>query len=208
MSERLLVFVRHPEIGRVKTRLAREVGKRRALFVYKSLLRSTLVLARVQAAMGRSVEVWVAPGRRLQAFQSRWGQGLSCLAQTAGDLGSRLRVAFDRSLKQGICRTVVIGSDCPDLTGDHLKDAFHALRKFPAVLGPAADGGYYLLGLSQPIPEILTRISWGTERVLETTLTRLRQKGMRWRLLETLHDVDRKEDLYETIQVVGQGGGE
>lgn len=204
--ERLLVFVRQPEIGRVKTRLARGIGKRRALSVYTSLLKTTLALARAQARAGRVVEVWVAPGSRSRTFARTRGRGLTCLPQPDGGLGRRLKKAFDRAWMNGARRVVAIGSDCPTLRRDHLEETFRCLRRLPAVLGPAADGGYYLIGLSRPVPRVFAAIPWGTERVLEATRRRLRAAGLRVRFLETLRDIDREEDLTEATKAVGPGG--
>jgi rSAM/selenodomain-associated transferase 1 len=191
----LLVFARHPEEGRVKTRLARGIGKRRAWKVYRSLLRLTLYLARAQQAAGRGVRIWITPACRLARFRRVWGRRFVCHAQRGGDLGARLRKAFDRAWREGASRVVVIGSDCPGLTPGLLGAAFRALGRSDAVIGPARDGGYYLLGLSRPAPEVFERIPWGTDRVFQKTLGRLRRHGLACRTLRKLVDVDTARDL-------------
>ncbi|MBI4230214.1 MAG: TIGR04282 family arsenosugar biosynthesis glycosyltransferase [Planctomycetes bacterium] len=191
----LLVFARYPEAGKVKTRLARDLGVRRALAVYRSLLRRTLDLAIARDTAGQRVRIRVAPARRLESFRSGPGRRLPCLAQSGGDLGNRLRRAFEHAWREGSRRIVVIGSDCPGLTARHLDRAFRELRAADAVLGPARDGGYYLLGLSRPAGRVFDRIPWSTDRVLATTLARMRRLRLTHRLLGTLRDVDTAADL-------------
>lgn len=191
--EALLVLARHPERGRVKRRLARGIGEAAALRVYRGLLARTMRLALAPAASaGRRATVFVAPPRRLDDFRRRWARGLPCLPQPRGNLGVRLARAF---LLAGARRTVAIGTDCPGLAPRHLDRAFRLLRRHPAVLGPAEDGGYYLIGLSRPAPGVFRRIDWGTERVLAQTRRRLASAGLRPALLEVLRDVDRPSDL-------------
>lgn len=191
-DEALLVFARHPERGKVKTRLAEGIGEAAALGAYESMLRSTLDLVRGQP---RPATVWVAPATRLEAFRSRWAQGLPCAAQPEGDLGGRLRHAFEAAWSGGASRVVAIGSDCPALARNHLEQAFEALSRTSAVLGPARDGGYYLIGLSKRVPGVFEEIPWSTPEALAKTLERLRTAGVRPELLETLNDVDVVEDL-------------
>lgn len=194
-DEALLVFARHPERGKVKTRLAREIGEEAALGAYTRMLRGTLDLARDQAIRGRRVSVGVSPAERRAAFQRDWAAPLSCFTQSEGDLGTRLASAFEAAWSEGASRVVAIGSDCPALTSAHLDQAFWALSRTPAVLGPAVDGGYYLIGLSKPVHRIFEGIPWSTPQVLARTLERLEGAGIRPELLETLSDIDQAEDL-------------
>ena len=194
-DEALLVFGRHPELGKVKTRLARGIGEHAALSAYEGMLRSTLDLAAGQVALGRRVAVWVDPADRLEAFRRSWGRDLDCRPQPKGPLGERLASAETEARREGSSRVVLIGSDCPPLQERHLEEAFTVLRTSPAVLGPALDGGYYLVGLSREIPGVFEGIPWSTPAVLDKTLERLAEAGIRPMMLETLQDVDEAKDL-------------
>ena len=193
--ETLLVFARHPQKGRVKTRLAREIGEDAALRIYMRMLVGTLDLARAQAALSRRVSVWVDPAEGLPAFQHGWGKGLPCHPQSGGGLGERLAVAFETAWSEGASRVLAIGSDCPALSSAHLDQAFDSLSRTPAVLGPALDGGYYLIGLSKPVLGLFEDIPWSTPEVLAKTLEKLERAGIHPELLETLSDVDEAKDL-------------
>jgi hypothetical protein len=123
------------------------------------------------------------------------GDRFRVYAQTGGDLGQRMSNAFEKSFQEGSTATVLIGADCPELTAALLADAFDRLRNCPAVLGPAHDGGYYLIGLRHPIPDLFQGIAWGSNTVLADSLRVLDRAGLKPDLLPHLHDIDRPEDL-------------
>lgn len=195
----VLIFVRAPEPGRVKTRLAVEIGALEALRVYMRLTRHAVAQA-LTLAPQVAVHVHFTPadaGARVR----RWlGEGPAYLPQAAGDLGERLGQAFQEAFAAGFIRVVVIGSDLPDLSSSLLHRALELLDEHAAVLGPAQDGGYYLLGLREPLPELFRGIAWSTEQVLSQTLARLRAAGIEPALLETLSDVDVAADLPKFLQ--------
>jgi hypothetical protein len=125
---------------------------------------------------------------------SHWlGDSARFLPQGAGDLGERMARAFEESSRSPA--TVIIGSDCPGLRPDVITAAFARLTEAPVVLGPAEDGGYYLIGLSRPMPELFRGIPWGTDRVLSNSLALLQRRGCKPALLDPLEDIDRPEDL-------------
>jgi rSAM/selenodomain-associated transferase 1 len=127
---------------------------------------------------------------------SAWlGDDRDYVAQSDGDLGERMSAAFADAFREGAGRVVVIGTDCPALSPDHLAEAFEALGNHEVVLGPARDGGYYLVGLSRPADALFTDIPWGTESVLQATMERAEAVGLTQCCLQTLGDVDRPEDL-------------
>ncbi len=115
--------------------------------------------------------------------------------QSAGDLGQRMAAAFEDSFREGSTATVMIGSDCPALTCEVLGAAFDSLRSHAVVFGPATDGGYYLIGLTHPVPELFHGVAWGTEKVLRQSLDILARNGEKPALLQPLDDLDRPEDL-------------
>jgi rSAM/selenodomain-associated transferase 1 len=123
------------------------------------------------------------------------GQGIGYRPQQGEDLGERLRQAFADAFADGCNRVAVIGTDCPQVDKAVLQHAFEALDQAELVVGPATDGGYYLLGLQRLVPQLFEDIAWGTERVLAQTLKAARSCALRTTQLERLADVDRPEDL-------------
>jgi uncharacterized protein len=190
----VLVFVRGPERGRVKTRLAADIGDDAALAVYQRLGRHTVDAAR---ALGSAVRVRVChtPDGAGDAVAAWLGGGVEYRGQGEGDLGGRMARAFADAFAGGAERVLIVGSDLPDLTPGLLRDAIAKLDAHPAVLGPARDGGYYLLGLRQPMPSIFRNVPWSTDRVLEVTLERFAAAGIEPAMLPELADVDTADDL-------------
>ncbi|HEY5790967.1 MAG TPA: TIGR04282 family arsenosugar biosynthesis glycosyltransferase [Gammaproteobacteria bacterium] len=193
-NRRLLVFAKAPEPGAVKTRLIPALGAGAAADLHARLLERTLETA-CSAGVAR-VCLCCAPDRTHPAFASAAGRWpLELCDQAQGDLGQRMHAALAEALQQA-ATALLIGSDCPDLAAADLAAAFAALADHDAVLGPAVDGGYYLVGLARPpSPALFAGIDWGGPRVLVQTRARLVALGWRWRELRTLRDVDRPEDL-------------
>lgn len=188
----VLVFVRAPEAGRVKTRLAAGIGADAALRVYVRLAEHAVAEAR---ASGAVVRVLFTPADAGEAVRRWLGGGADYRAQAEGDLGARMRRAFEDAFAAGFGRVVVVGSDLPGLSAGLLRRAVAALEEREAVIGPARDGGYYLLGLRRMVPEVFRGIAWSTDGVLEETVARLRRAGVEPARLQTLADVDRADDL-------------
>lgn len=191
---RLLVFAKAPVPGQVKTRLAGRLGTRGAARLYRHLLARTLRTA--QVARLCPVELWCAPDSSHGFFgQCRRAYGVRLRRQGEGDLGRRM----DRALKQALResrRAVLIGGDCASVGAAELRAAFEQLASgYDAVLGPAQDGGYVLVGLSRPCPSMFRKIVWSAPTVLEATRRRLRQSGTRWFELPLGWDVDTPADL-------------
>jgi rSAM/selenodomain-associated transferase 1 len=193
-SAALLLFVRAPEVGRVKTRLAAEIGADAALRVYRRLAEHAVAEARALAP-GAALRIHVTPADAIGAVHGWLGGEAVYLPQSEDDLGGRMRTAFAEAFAAGHGRVVIIGSDLPGLSADALRRAFAALDAHRAVVGPARDGGYWLLGLREMVPGVFDGIAWSTDRVLAATLERLRAAGCEPALLEALGDVDRAEDL-------------
>lgn len=191
----LAVFARYPVPGRVKTRLARDVGDAPACTIYRACTDRTLRAARRWAgAMGGVARIYSAgrPGPRW----SEWlGPEWRVLPQKGDDLGDRMSGALHGALEEGFRPVLCVGTDLPGLTARHLKSALKALRDADVVLGPAADGGYYLIGLDGPAPGLFRDIPWSTSSVLDRTLDAARRAGLRAEQIETLNDLDTVEDL-------------
>ena len=191
----LIVFTRYPEPGTTKTRLAALLGAHEAAAVQKKLTEFTIRQARkLMQLCPLSISVFYNGGNR-KKIQQWLGPGFIYRKQGRGDLGQRMSHAFAEAFRQHYKRTVIIGTDCPYLKSSHMKQAFEALRLKDLVLGPAKDGGYYLIGLNWHEKTLFEGISWGTGSVLAETLKIAAGKGLTIKLLETLSDVDRPEDL-------------
>ena len=194
--EHLLIFAREPVLGRVKTRLAADIGPAAALATYRELLALT---AAAVAAARVPATVWLAeaPASPASPNQPRpeW-PGLPWRPQPpAGSLGARMRHAFAEAFAAGAGRVVIIGTDCPGLTAAVLRQAFDQLATHDLVAGPATDGGYYLLGMSELHSDLFTNKQWSTATVLADTLADAARLGLRVAQLPTLADVDSGRDL-------------
>jgi rSAM/selenodomain-associated transferase 2/rSAM/selenodomain-associated transferase 1 len=192
---RLLLFARYPIAGRAKTRLVPALGAEGAAALHRRLVLRTLRTAhKACRAIPAELEIHFEGGT--ERAMSHWlGDSAHFFPQAVGDLGERMTGAFEASFRVGSTATVIIGSDCPDLSPDVITTAFARLTETPVVLGPAQDGGYYLIGLSRPMPELFRGIPWGTERVLAYSLAVLERQGCNAALLNPLADIDRPEDL-------------
>ncbi len=190
----IVLMLKAPRLGQVKTRLGSALGEAAALEVYRQLAE------RQVAALppNWSGAVHFAPADA-EAEMKAWLQGrhpaLHFVAQGAGDLGQRLAAAVAAEFSRGPEGVLVIGGDCPDLDGATLVAAADTLGSCDVVLGPARDGGYYLIGLRQPRPALFSGIAWSTPAVLEETREIARRSGLAIRLLATLEDVDDMESL-------------
>lgn len=190
---RIAVFAKAPVPGEVKTRLAAAIGAERAATLHAGLVRRALSTA-IGARVGR-VALWCAPDAS-HPFFARCAQefGVDLEAQEGADLGERMRGAFGAAFAAGK-KLVIIGSDCPALGAHDLREAVEALRTEDAVLAPADDGGYALIGLARPLPTLFDGIAWGDADVMERTRAKLAAASARWTELRTLWDVDRPEDF-------------
>ena len=189
MKTAVVVFAREPVPGRVKTRLAAAIGEVGACSVYAALLEHTLSVA---AGLGFDMvvsfaeppsPVWTA------GHAQRWE------VQRGDDLGARMRDAFDRRFGEGYDDALVVGSDCPRLEVEHLTGAVKALRDAAVVLGPAADGGYWMVAQRRPGVDLFTGIPWSSPGTLAATRKRLETLAVKWAELKVLDDIDTEADL-------------
>lgn len=189
----ILVFAKAPVAGYAKTRLIPLLGAEGAARAQTQLLRHCLATA--AAAAPRQLQLWCDPDTAHPALQAAAATfGASLQIQQGADLGARMAHGFGVALAE-VPTAICIGTDCPALTVEHLRQAAAQLRDgCAAVLVPAEDGGYALIGLRRPVPDIFNGIEWGSDRVLAQTRERLRVCGLRWGELETLWDVDRPAD--------------
>jgi rSAM/selenodomain-associated transferase 1 len=200
-----MIFAKAPTPGRVKTRLVPVLGEHAAAEVQRQLIERTLGTA-MAAALG-PVELWCTPATEDAFFAACAARyGMSLCDQGEGNLGMRMYRALERAWNAG-ARALLVGSDCPVLSVEYLRQAAAALDDGnDAVFGPAEDGGYALIGLARkPSPQLFEGIAWGTATVMNETRARLTQLNWRWRELATLWDVDRPEDLVRLRRLLDQG---
>ncbi len=190
-------MARWPAPGRCKRRLAQELGAARAAQIQARLTVHTLAAAR-DARQGHGLELVLSVEGLGGLAASRWGQALGAdrtVLQGRGALGLRMQRQFQRAAREGASKVVLIGSDLPELEASDLSAAFTSLGHFQGVLGPAHDGGYWLIGLRRPEPELLAGIAWGSEQVLEQTLAAMARRGLEPELLTRRGDLDWARDL-------------
>ena len=208
---RVVVLTRFPRLGEVKTRLVPPLSAEDALALHDRLARHAVERARALAATGEAnVEVRTDAAYARAAEEWLGVSGISYRYQGEGDLGDRLRTAFTIGFLRGDGRIVAIGADCPRLTSDHLRNAVRRLDGVDVVLGPAADGGYYLIAIRREarkaaLTGLFTNIPWSTAEVLERTIDACERAGLSYALLERLPDVDRPEDVADAETALAGG---
>jgi len=194
-DECVTVFTRYPEPGTTKTRLIPALGEHGAAELQRRMTRRILGRAQ-ELAHSRAVSLEVRfEGGDAERMRACFGGALTYCPQGEGDLGQRMLRAFEERFRAGARRMVIVGSDCPEVTAELPGRALDALKGNSVVLGPATDGGYYLVGLSCRAPELFEGVSWGTSGVLDHTLKIAEKSGLSVALLEVLGDVDRPEDM-------------
>lgn len=187
----LAIFLKKPEPGRVKTRLAKDVGEAGAVEAYISLYET--VIREV------SPGVW-----DIILFIDQSTEGFDAYSylkevQSNGDLGQKMLDAFQRMLEK-YDAAIIIGSDCPYIASTHIDEAYLSLETNDLVLGPTTDGGYYLIGLKKPIPELFKNINWSTETVLKETISVSSQLDLTYHLLPELTDIDTITEWKEWVR--------
>ncbi|MGB5971058.1 MAG: TIGR04282 family arsenosugar biosynthesis glycosyltransferase [Spirulinaceae cyanobacterium] len=194
-DKRLIIFSRYPEPGKTKTRMIPVLGAKGAAELQRKMTEATLAeAAKLLSNNATKVTVFFAGGNQ-QIMQEWLGTSWLYQPQAEGDLGARMHSAFQISFSEGNEKVVIIGIDCPDLNAQLLTEAFQLLSSNDLVLGPAEDGGYYLIGLRCLIPELLQHISWGTSQVFAQTTAIATKLNLATACLPILKDIDRPEDL-------------
>jgi uncharacterized protein len=191
MKPLLMLFVKNPVLGKVKARLAVSIGAEMALEIYQRLLFYT---AKITASVSVPKLVFYSDfiPESDNSFPDSYFQKT---LQKGENLGERMKNAFASTFAEGFEPVIIIGSDCPQITPDILLKAFESLAQNDAVIGPATDGGYYLLGMKRLIPEVFEHKSWSTDTVLPDTLADLDKLRLTYTLLPTLSDIDEEKDL-------------
>ena len=186
----LIVFVRNPELGKVKTRIAAAVGEVLALEIYLQMLDHTF-----QTIEQVDADTYLYVSHHLNDFAD---QNFKQSMQAEGNLGHKMYSAFC-DLQDQYQKMVLIGSDCPYITQDLLNKAFTKLEEHDIVLGPSTDGGYYLIAMKQATAQVFENISWSTELVLEQTILQIQTLNFTYHLLEPLTDIDYYQDWHNYL---------
>ncbi|MFQ5715707.1 MAG: TIGR04282 family arsenosugar biosynthesis glycosyltransferase [Nitrospinales bacterium] len=188
----LILFARVPRIGQVKTRLHPDLDRETICDLYKCFLQDSI--ENLCAVADADLFIGASPPEGLGYFDEiAASRGIAVFPQEGDDLGDKMRAAFCRRFAEGYDKIVIIGSDSPSLPPSYIETAFRSSRD--VVLGPGADGGYYLIGMNRSLTEVFDGVSWGSERVLKATLKRIKKAGATLELLPLWYDVDTVEDL-------------
>lgn len=187
-KRQLLVFTKNPQLGKVKTRLAKSIGEEKALFIFQKLIEKTAqTIGSISVHKSLYYSEFIENG-------DLWDTQVSeKKIQNGNTLGERMSNAFQDGFEKGFEQIVIIGTDLWDLESSDIDQAFKVLETNTAVIGPATDGGYYLLGLSQWMPEVFKNKIWGTASILNDTMEDFKERKLA--LLKPKNDVDYYEDL-------------
>ena len=190
----LIIFLKYPEAGKVKTRLAKDVGVQRAAKFYSQMAKE--IIENVSDNDSYRTTIFYNPPGKENEIRN-WIEKKEVLfsPQRGDTLGDKITDAFAQIFSSGSDKAVIIGTDCVDVSSETIIQAMNALDDVDVVLGPAEDGGYYLSGSNSHIPGIFQEIEWSTDRVLHQTLERLKEMKLSYELLKTLKDIDTLEDL-------------
>lgn len=191
MPHSLVVMARAPRLGAVKTRLAATVGDVRALAVYRALVERTMCMAR---DAGMPTTVCVTPPESVDEMRGWLGDAHGYEPQRGEDLGERMAHAIASRVNAGSDAVVVIGTDCPSISGTLLHSALAALIDADVVFGPATDGGYYLVAMRRIHEELFADVPWSSDRTLAASIANAERLSLRVALLDELRDIDTEED--------------
>ncbi len=187
MLNALIIFVRNPVHGKVKTRLAAQIGEGPALSIYLKLLQHTRLVA-LEAVCEKFIFT-------TEVFTDDFWKGFTIEEQSSGDLGDKMMHAFKDLFKHGYENVLIIGSDCPGLSAKHIQHAFDSLLVNDIVIGPAKDGGYYLLGMKKIYKPIFQNKRWSTAAVFDETLRTINSLKLSLHVMDVLSDVDEASDV-------------
>jgi len=205
MKDCILFYVKYPEPGEVKTRLADDCSPELAAEFYTVLVEEKL--AELSKGCEADILICYAPEKARRQMTEWLGKDYRYIAQKGSDLGRRMENGFREAFFMGYDRVVLVGSDIPGLTPEIINEGLTQLIPETASLGPADDGGYYLIGFPRSgiVPTIFQNMDWSTDTVFQTTLTRLEDNGATCHILPSLEDIDTYEDL-ETLAALGSAG--
>ena len=190
----LIIFIKYPQAGKVKTRLAKDVGESEAARIYSQMAK-TIIEKTIDTANYNTIIFYDPPEKEQDVKEWINNKELNYLPQLGNTLGERISSAFKEVYSSGSNRALIIGSDCIDVDKGIINEAMDSLDSTDVILGPAEDGGYYLLGTNGYFPQIFQDIDWSTDKVLQQTIQKIYKNGLNYELLKTLKDIDTVDDL-------------
>lgn len=197
----LIIFLKYPEIGKVKTRLAKDFNEVVATEFYRHCVEKIINELKENIRLEASIYLFCSEDRNIPNIKNWLGNDLKYKAQAGKDLGERMKNAFIEVFMLGYQQAIIIGTDIPDLNSEIIINAFKLLNNFDSVVGPSKDGGYYLLGIKKNHPEIFDGLNWSTGEVLSETIKKLNSKKISNTLLQELIDVDTAKNLNEWMEL-------
>jgi len=220
MENALIVFIKYPEPGKVKTRLAKDIGNEKACAIYKLLAERVIKNIFSKNPLTYDVHIFFTPADKKNEI-TEWLKSIldnnqkakaQYSPQEGSDLGERMSNAFKEILQEKGCKKcIIIGTDCPEIDTTLIENAFGVLKEKDIVIGPCTDGGYYLLGMSRPVPvsfeqgfvpDLFIDIDWSTDRVFKQTMEKVRKNNVSCSILKILTDIDTQEDLYRYKSII------
>ncbi len=195
----LIIFTKYPEYGKVKTRLAATIGNGKAMKFYKTCAEHLFDSA---LALNDSVEIFLfySPEKDFAKIKKWIARDFSYIPQTDNDLGLRMADAFENLFDNNFRKVVIVGTDIPDVNAELLIHAFRALDNNDIVIGPAYDGGYYLLGMKKFFPALFQGIEWSTNKVFDLTVEKAKKAGLKVEIIKKLHDIDTEMELLNWLK--------
>jgi hypothetical protein len=200
----IIIFIKYPEKGRVKTRLAQRIGAEKAINLYKIFVSEIIENLKVVKA---DLNICFTPKGSKCKLKEWLGEDYSYSLQRGKDLGERMENSFRRLFAKGYKKVVLVGSDIPDLDYNIVNKALSSLSKYDAVIGPSFDGGYYLIGFKNNtfLPEAFRNIRWSSDSVFNNTMRILKENRRRVKLMDKKRDIDTIHDLKEFLNSMGKG---
>jgi len=194
MRSTLIIFVKFPRAGEVKTRLGKSIGMEEAVEVYRQFAEHAFLLADDVESQGVRVYIFSVPGAAEKEVKKWVGRPFTFVEQEGESLGERMKNAFDRTFADGATQIVIIGTDVPELDSNTIQSALRILSTHDIVIGPSTDGGYYLLGMKSPAKNVFEGIDWSTEYVFQQTIDKVKALHLSFATLPSFTDVDTEED--------------
>ncbi len=197
----IIIFARYPEIGKVKTRLAKSLGENNALSFYKICAEHTFSECLKFSSNTTSINVFYSDKQDENKIIKWIGNEFLLKEQYGKDLGEKMKNAFEDVFRSGSEKVIIIGTDLPEISYQIINEAFSFLDNFDSIIGPTNDGGYYLLGLKTQLDFLFDDIMWSTDEVFEKTLTRLKENNNSIKILKQMVDIDTEDDLSEWLNL-------
>lgn len=197
----LAIFVKYPQAGFVKTRLAKDIGPKAATFLYKNFVNITI---KRSASKKYKTIIFYTPAKQSKRMVDWLGGDFEYVVQCGNDLGKRMQNAFKFIFSRGAKKAVIVGTDSPFIEESEILKSFKRLDKIDCVIGPSYDGGYYLLGMNKPCKKIFDNIEWSTETVLKQTIDILKEKDISYSFIDTGFDIDNLDDLFLFKRILAQ----